>query len=125
MTDPRAERIGQIQEEIADLKAVLKDLETERASLLAELMSEGITDLGGGLMAIRQERFATDVALARKLIPTIYDALIEKMKATYVPEPTKTDLEGAISHLPKDQRDAILQAIRLGEPTVTYSVRRK
>jgi DNA-directed RNA polymerase specialized sigma24 family protein len=124
MTDHRADRVRQIQEELADLKVVIKELEAERSELLCDLMADGVRDLGDGYKINKQERYEYDTSLARRTIPTIYEALVQRLRDCYNPEPTKTELEEAIAHLPEDQRKAIIESIRLGEPKVTYAVRR-
>lgn len=122
--DPRVARVHELLQEIADLKDAIKSDEDERNVLLAELIAEGIVDLGGGVKAIRQDHYKVDTTLARDLIPTIYDALVDQMQRLYDPVPTKADLEKAIAHLPADQREAILAHIRTGESTPIYTVRR-
>ena len=119
------QRARAIQREISDLKQALKEAEEERSHILAELMKEGISDLGDGLKVVRSETFSYDVEKARDLIPNIYDALVDRMVRTYDPTPSKTELEEAIKHLPKEQRDAIMVHIRDGDAKVAYTIRGK
>jgi hypothetical protein len=117
------EKTKAVMREISDLKQALKEAEEERSYLLAELMKEGITDLGDGYKVIRSESYSYDVEKARELIPNIYDALVDRMVSTYDPTPSKTELEEAIKHLPKEQREAVMTYIRDGDAKVSYTIR--
>lgn len=123
MTD-RVARVRELMLDIAEYKKALKECEEERNALLAELIGEGLLDLGDGYKAVRSERYDIEVSKARELVPAIYDNMVQHMREVYVPEPTKADLEKAIAHLPVEQREAILQHINLGDPKVVYFIRR-
>ena len=117
------EKTKAVMREISDLKQALKEAEEERSHLLAELMKEGITDLGDGYKVIRSESYSYDIEKAREVIPAIYDDLVDRLTRSYDPTPTKSDLEDAIKHLPKDQREAVMDYIRDGEAKVSYTIR--
>ena len=88
------------------------------------MMRDGIYDIGDGYRIIRSEKYDLDIEKARELVPVIYDNMIRKLEEDLEVKPTKSDLEKAIAHLPTEQREAVMQHIRDGEPTVSYSIRR-
>lgn len=120
----RIHRMRAIMADIADLKVALKEAEDERNALMAEMMMDGIADIGDGYRIIRSEKYDLDIEKARELVPVIYDNMIRKLEEDLEVKPTKSDLEKAIAHLPTEQREAVMQHIRDGEPTVSYSIRR-
>lgn len=119
-----AEELRQVIGAIEEMETVLEFYKARRSELCKALYDSGEADLGD-VKIVRTVKTESDVAKAKDLIPAIYDDIVQKMVETYRPVPTLTQLKEAIAHLSEEQQQEILERISKGEPTESFSIRRR